>query len=93
MKEFLEVNLVLLTLRARTAFLKKCSQFRYNGLLRSSKLVHLHGQKFGFFYAKFGSKFNEISAFFLKATGRSRKMAKTKVVQKNANRRRSETKG
>ena len=49
-------------------------------------------QKFGFFYAKFSAKFNEIS-IFLKATGRGQKMAKTKVVQKNTKRRRSETKG
>ena len=50
-------------------------------------------QKCGFSYAKFSAEFNEISLFFLKATGRGRKMAKTKVVQKNANRRRLETKG
>ena len=31
--------------------------------------------------------------FFLKSTGRDRNMTKTKVVQKNANRRRSETAG
>ena len=42
---------------------------------------------------KFGAEFNEVSLFFLKATGSDRKMAKTKVVQKNANNRRSETKG
>ena len=29
----------------------------------------------------------------MKVTGKGREMAKTKVVQKNANRRRSETKG
>ena len=51
-------------------------------------------QKFGFFYAKARAKFNDIGLFFsLKATGKARKMAKTKVVQKNANRRRSEIKG
>ena len=50
-------------------------------------------QKLGFFYAKFSAEFDEISLFFLKATGRCRKMAKTKVVQKNASRLRLETKG
>ena len=50
-------------------------------------------QKFGFLYAKFSAEFNEISLFFLKVIGKGRKMAKSKVVQKNANRRRSETKG
>ena len=32
-------------------------------------------------------------SFFLKATGSGQKMAKTKVVQKNANRRGQEAKG
>ena len=50
-------------------------------------------QKVGFIYAKFSAEFNEISLFFLKATRRGQKMPKTKEVQKNANRRRSETKG
>ena len=50
-------------------------------------------QSFGFFYAKFSAKFNEISLFFLRATGKCLRMAKTEVVQQDANRRRSETKG
>ena len=50
-------------------------------------------QKSGFFYAKFSAEFNEISLFFLKATGRVQKTAKTKVVQKNTNSHRLETKG
>ena len=49
--------------------------------------------KFGFFSAKFSAEFNEISFFFLKATGSGQKLTKTKVMQKNANRHRSETKG
>ena len=50
-------------------------------------------QKSRFFYAKFSAEFNEISLFFLKATGRGQKTAKTKVVQKNTNSHRLETKG
>ena len=49
-------------------------------------------QKGGFFYAKFSAEINEIS-LFLKSTGRGWKIAKIKVVQKNANRSRPETKG
>ena len=85
-----------LTLRARTVFknfIKKCRQFRCTGLLHSSKTSTLTRQKFGFFYAEFSVEFNELILFFLKATGSGRKVTKTKVVQKNANRRRSETKG
>ena len=67
----------MLNLKARTVF--------KNSLTR---------QKFGFFYTKFSAEFNEISLFFLlKSTGRDRNMTKTKIVQKNANRRRSETAG
>ena len=51
----------------------------------------LKRQKSGFFYEKLRAQFNEISPFFLKASGKTRKTAKTKVVQKNANRCRSET--
>ena len=50
-------------------------------------------QKFGLLYAKFSAEFNEIGLFFLKATGRSWKMAKTKVIRTNANKRRLETEG
>ena len=85
-----------LTLRTRTVFknfIKKCRQFRCTGLLHSSKTSTLTRQKFGFFYAEFSVEFNELILFFLKATGSGRKVTKTKVVQKNANRRRSETKG
>ena len=53
----------------------------------------LKPKKFGLFYLKFTAKSNEISLFFLKATGSGQKMSKTKVVRKNANRRRSEAKG
>ena len=35
----------------------------------------------------------KLNFFFLKATGNGQKMAKTKVVQQNTDRRRSETKG
>ena len=45
-------------------------------------------QKFELFYLKFSSEFNE-----LKATGIAQKMAKTKIVQKNAYMRYSEAKG
>ena len=45
----------------------------------------LRRQKIGLFYAKFNAEFNG-SVFF--STGSGQKMAKTKVVQKNANRRR-----
>ena len=85
-----------LTLRTRTVFknfIKKCRQFRCTGLLHSSKTSTLTRQKFGFFYAEFSVEFNGLILFFLKATGSGRKVTKTKVVQKNANRRRSETKG
>ena len=44
---FLEITLVLLTLRVRTVFFeffKKHSQIRCTGLLQSSKLVHLDGK-------------------------------------------------
>ena len=40
-------NVEILTLRVHTGFfnfLKKRGQFRYTGLLRSSKLVHLDGK-------------------------------------------------
>ena len=50
-------------------------------------------QKFGFFYAKFSAEFNEISLFFWKQQEKVEKMAITNVVQKNANKCRSETKG
>ena len=93
MKALLEVSLVALTLRARTIFknfLQKCRQFCSTGLLHSSKLVHSHGLNLA------SSKRNLVQnlmklVFFLKATGSGLKVAKTKVVQKNANRRRSET--
>ena len=42
---------------------------------------------------KFNAEFNELRPFFLKVTESGQKVAKTKVVQKNANWRRSETKG
>ena len=53
--------------------------------------ITLKRQKFDMFSVKFSAEFNEL--FFIKATGRGQKMTKTKVVRKNANRRRSEAKG
>ena len=53
----------------------------------------LRRQQIGLFDVKFNVKFNELSLFFLKAARSSQKMAKTKAVGKNANWRRSETKG
>ena len=51
-------------------------------------------QKKWLFYVKFRVKFDEFSIFFfLKATWSGQEMAKTKVVWKNANWRRSEPKG
>ena len=47
-------------------------------------------QKPGFFYAKLSAEFNQVSLFFWK---QQEEVAKTKIVQKNANRRHSETKG
>ena len=52
----------------------------------------LRRQKFGLLYVKFSAEFIELS-LFLKAIGTGQKMAKTKAVRKNANRRRSEAKG
>ena len=49
-------------------------------------------QNCGLFYVKFSAEFNELSLFFLKATGSGPKMAEIKVVRKNANRRHSEAK-
>ena len=48
------------------------------------KTSTLRRQKIGLF---------DVKLFFLKATGNDQKMAKTKVVRKNANWRHSETKG
>ena len=53
----------------------------------------LRRQKIDFFDVKFNANFNELSIFFLKATGRCQKVARTKVVRTNANWRRSEAKG
>ena len=50
-------------------------------------------QESGFFYASFSSELNEIIMFFLKAAGKDLKMTKTKVVQKDANKRRLKTYG
>ena len=55
--------------------------------------ISLSRQKFGLFFVKFSAEFNKLNLFFLKATGTGQKMAKTTVVRKNANRRRSEAKG
>ena len=44
------------------------------------------------FYAKFSAEFDELSVFFLKATGSDQKMNKTEVVPKNANKHHSEAK-
>ena len=73
-------------------FLKKCSQLRCTGLLRSSKLVQLDDKKLVCFTANLTQNLMNL-VFFLSATGRSQKMAKTKAVQKTANWRRSEAKG
>ena len=85
----------VLTLRKRTVFkiFEKMRAILLYWFAAQQQTSTLTWQKFGFFYAKFSAEFNEISLFFLKPTGSGRKMAKTKVVQKNANRRRSETKG
>ena len=48
--------------------------------------------KIGLFYVKFNAQLNEISFFFLKATESDEKMAKTKVLRKSANWRRSKCK-
>ena len=48
-------------------------------------------QNFYFFYGKFSAERHVISCFFVIVSGSGQKMAKTKVVQKNANWRRSET--
>ena len=63
------------------------------GMLRSSKLVHLHGKTLASFTRNLVQKFNEFNLFFLQTTGRGIKITKTKVFQKDTNRRRSETKG
>ena len=84
-----------LTLRARTVFknfLKKWRQFRCTGLLRSSKLVHLHRKNLASFTRNLVQNLMKL-VLFSESTGKGWKMAKTKVVQKNANRRLSETKG
>ena len=46
-----------------------------------------------FFYVEFSAKFNELSLFFLEATGSGKKMAKIKLVRKDASSRHSEAKG
>ena len=53
----------------------------------------LRRQKISLFDRKFSADFNELKSFLLKATGSGQKMAQTKVVRKNTNWRRSETKG
>ena len=45
----------------------------------------LKQEKNSFFNTKFNAEFNKISFFFLKASKKRRKMAKTKGVQKNTN--------
>ena len=82
MKVYLEVSLVSLTLRASTVLnifetMLAISLYWFAAQQQTSTLTT---QKCGFFYAKFSAELNKISLFFLKATGRGRKMAKTKVV-------------
>ena len=50
-------------------------------------------QKIGLFNAKFSADFNELLSFLVNTTGSGQKMAKTKVVRKNANWRCAEAKG
>ena len=50
-------------------------------------------QKIGLFDTKFSADFNELSLLLLSQQKVAKKMAKTKVVRKNANWRRSEAKG
>ena len=58
-----------------------------------AKASEFRRQKISLFYVKFNAGFDELSFFFLKATGSGEKMGKAKVVRKNANWRRSEAKG
>lgn len=50
-------------------------------------------QHIGLIDSKFSADFNKLSLFVLKAKGSGQKMAQSKVVRKNANWRRLETKG
>ena len=56
------------------------------------KTSTLRRQNFGLFYVKFSAEFNELSVFY-KSNRKWQKLAKTKVVRKSANKRRSEAKG
>ena len=58
-------------------------------LFETSKLRR---QKISLLYLKLNTQVFKLSLFFLKRTGSDLKMAKTKVVPKNANWRRSEAK-
>ena len=92
---FLEVSLVSLILRRYTVFknIRKTQVtllYWFSVQQQTSALIE---QKSGFFSEKFGIQFNEIRLFYLKALEKGRKMANTKVVQRNANRRLLETKG
>ena len=58
-------------------------------LFETSKLRR---QKISLLYLKLNTQVFKLSLFFLKGTGSDLKMAKTKVVLKNANWRRSEAK-
>ena len=53
----------------------------------------LRRQQVGLFDMKFNAELNKIQSLFLKATGSSQKMTKTKVVRENDGKRRSEAKG
>ena len=95
---FLEVSLVSLILRRYTVFknIRKTQVtllYWFSVQQQTSALRELLSALSGFFPDKFGTKFNEIRLFYLKALKKGRKMANTKVVQRNANRRRLETKG
>ena len=60
---------------------------------RSSKLFHLGRQHFELFYVKRNAEFNELMFFFSKSNRECPKIAKTKVICKNTNGRRSKAKG
>ena len=77
------VESVVLTLRARTVFL---NFWKILAIL----LYWFAAQHVKSFYVKFSAEYNEFS--LLKTTNSAQKMAKTKVVRKNANRR-SQSKG
>ena len=73
---------------------KLCAEFQKSILsILQHQTTSRRRQHFDLFYLKRNAEFNEISFFFLKATGSVQKIAKTKVIWKNTNGRRSEAKG